>query len=727
MQGCFLKYQTKKNWSCMGKILVVAEKPSVGMDIAKVLNCKNKNKGYMEGDKYIVTWAVGHLIGLKYPEEHDSSYKEWKLDTLPFNFDIKNSLKVLPSTKEQFAVVKKLINDPNIDLLVNAGDAGREGYLIQEWIYRMAGNKKPKKVLWISSFSESAILNAFNNLKDPKDFENLLQEAEARAEGDYLLGINYSRVLTLTYGKGRTLLKYGRCQTIMLNQIVLRDLEIEAFVPKPYFTVSASYEKGFTGNLISEDKQVITFDNKAEAEDILTRLSDSPLKVISYKTQDKKTNPPLLYNLAALQKAMASKYGYSPEKTLKLAQSLYETHKILSYPRTDSRVISSDVYKEIKDHLNALYDIKDFRSFILKIKDSYSLDLNKRYVNDLKVTDHYALIPTTTKKMGTIYEKLSVDEKNVFDAVARSFLAMFYPDYKYLQTEVITAFDDLLFLSKGNTMTDPGFKEVFSIDETEKDTKEEPEEKIPLVNESDVLNVSEYKILDKKTKPPARFTDNSIIAFMEKNNIGTSATRAEILKKLQDSKAKYVDRDKGKYISTTLGRNYISMLPDEIKDLSVTQEFEEALSMINAGDITKADFLEALKTQQESFIDFFKEQSINISPDVLEEPRNASDEPEKGTMICPVCGSRVKDTGKGYFCSNRDCNFVLWNNMKFYQNEIKISASKARQLLSGRKRSLFKLKTKEGKDYEAYLKIVMNGKYTNFEIDGFPKKKKEAS
>lgn len=392
----------------MGKILVIAEKPSVGNDIAKVLGCSEKKDGYIEGSEYIVTWALGHLIGLKYPEEHEERFKSWKLEDLPFQFPISESLKVLPDTSKQFNTIKKLIHRNDVDSLINAGDAGREGYLIQEWIYRMAGNNKPVKVLWASSVTDEALRKAFADLKENREFSSLLDEAEARAEGDHLLGINYSRALTLTKASG-TVLSYGRCQTPLLNLVIQRDLEIENFKPEPYYQVEASYRKGFKGILISEDKKRLDFKERVAAEKVLADCAGKEAEVVEYTTEDKSKKPPLLYDLATLQKAMGAAYGFTPDYTLSIAQSLYEKHKILSYPRTDSQYLSNDLYHEIKDHvLSCNFGI--FRQFIDSI-DLDSLKAEKRYFNDLKVTDHHALIPTINPETEHIYSGLAPDEK----------------------------------------------------------------------------------------------------------------------------------------------------------------------------------------------------------------------------------------------------------------------------------------------------------------------------
>ena len=297
----------------MGKVLVIAEKPSAGADIARVLGCHERKNGYIESDQYIVTWAVGHLIGLKMPEEHNAKFKDWKMEDLPFIFDINDSLKVLPDTKEQFEIIKKLIHRSDVNYLINAGDAGREGYLIQSWIYRYAGNTKPVKILWASSLTDEALHKAFNNLKEEDStFQNLLQEAEARAEADYLMGMNYSRVLTLTKSRDVTL-SYGRCQTPLLNLIVQRDAEIDDFVSTPFYQMRAVYKQGFSSICIGDDGKPQFFWDKEKAEKLADSCKGEKGKVLLCEKEEKKKKAPLLYSLAELQKEMGRKYKYTPD------------------------------------------------------------------------------------------------------------------------------------------------------------------------------------------------------------------------------------------------------------------------------------------------------------------------------------------------------------------------------------------------------------------------------
>ncbi|MBD5469118.1 MAG: DNA topoisomerase III [Lachnospiraceae bacterium] len=694
----------------MGKVLVIAEKPSVGWDIAKALRVTGQGQkgGYIENDQYIITWAIGHLIGLKYPEEHNPAYKVWKREDLPFAFPLSESLKVLPDTAAQFKVIKTLINRADVDYLVNAGDAGREGLLIQEWIYRMAGNKKPIKMLWISSFTEEAVRQAFaSGLKERKDFMGLLNEAEARAQGDHLLGINYSRLLTLTRAEQGTSLSYGRCQTPLLHIIVKRDEEIARFKPMPYFNISITYKKGFKGLLVDENGNRIDFTDRTEAESVLNRLSASAT-VLSYTEEEKAKKAPLLYNLAALQKVMGSKYGYTPDQTLAIAQALYEKHKILSYPRTDSQCLSTDLYQEINQHLQCC-KFGRFGAFVDRINTD-AMQLQKRYFNDLKVSDHHALIPTIQPDMAERYANLTDEEKNVFDAVVSSFIAIFLPEYKYSMTEIATEISGYRFISKGITILSLGYKEVLKIDPESGEGEEKDEKQIlPKLEEGAAIAVDSREIQDKMTKAPGRYTIAGLIAVMEKHNIGTSATRAEIVKKLLNPKRAFIVLEKGKYASTELGRRLVAIVPDNLKDVALTEHFEEDLKKVNMGSITQEEFLGALLTDLKANIERF----------------SASDGERIGNVresvgACPLCYKAVMETAKAYGCSGykEGCKFVIWKTIAGKT----ISKQQAQQLLT--KGCTAKLKGFTGKKgkFDAALLLKPDGTI-GFQFDNKGSKK----
>ena len=508
----------------MGKTLIVAEKPSAGEAIAKTVGATEEHTGYLEGDKYVVTWAFGHLIELKKPQEHDEKYQKWSLENLPISFDISESLKVIPGSSKQFSIIKKLIHRPDIEMLINAGDAGREGYLIQEWIYRMAGCKLPKKVLWASSLTAAGIRTAMDSLKDNglPEFQGILREAEARAEGDFILGYNYSPLLTLTRAYGGQTLSYGRCQTPLLNLVAIQDERIKDFKPVPYWTIEATYSKGFKGTLIDGEGKGKMFMDKEEASKALEKCN-GPGTVILYENQEKHIKAPPLYNLAKLQQDMGKRYSFPPDRTLEIAQALYEKHKILSYPRTDSQCLSMDVYDEIEAHLQCC-SFGRFKEMIGKI-DFSCTKADKSYFNDLKVTDHHALIPTINSGMESIYAALDNDEKKVFDAIALSLIAIFYPEYHYDATKIIIEREGNRFKSTGTVIRQLGFKAILK--GKEQDAENELQI-LPELHEGDTVAIDSLKMYEKKTRPPEKFNDASIVKIMEHYNIGTSARKPSL-------------------------------------------------------------------------------------------------------------------------------------------------------------------------------------------------------
>ncbi len=693
----------------MGKILIVAEKPAAGKDIAKVVGANEKHNGYLEGEVYVVTWAIGHLIGLKDPQEHDERYKKWSLDNLPISFDLSESLKVLPETRHQYKVIKDLIHRDDIDLLINAGDAGREGYLIQEWIYRMAGCRLPKKVLWASSLTKAGIQMAMDNLKDNDipEFQGILREAEARAEGDWILGYNYSPLLTLTRAYKQTL-SYGRCQTPLLQMVYLRDKAIREFQSEPYWTVEITYVKGFKGTLSGEDGKAMRFFKKEEADEALSR-SRGNATVVEYEVQKKTEKAPLLYNLAKLQQDMGRRFKFSPDKTLEIAQALYEKHKIMSYPRTDSQYLSMDVYDEIGEHLESCKFGK-FAALIEKI-DLTSLQSDKSYFNDLKVTDHHALIPTINRDMEAVYASLSEEERNVFDAIVLSLIAIFYPPYEYDATKIIAEAGGYQFKSAGTTIRNLGYKQLF------KNTAEKHDETLqilPELAEGSNLKIDSATMLDKKTEPPKKFNDETIVKAMEKYGIGTSATRAEIIKKLQDPKKQFIVREKGKYSVTELGEAYIRIVPKELKAPELTQQFEADLQKVNAGELTKDAFLGKLLEEIRENIDKF---SADPVPEEKRIGYAAAKQREANENLgkCPKCGAEVKAGLYGAYCTGK-CGMTLGK-----VRGKNLTDEQVRDLLDNKKIHVTGLKKKDGGTYSAYFMPEGIEKYSYTASDGTEK------
>ncbi len=675
----------------MGKTLIVAEKPAAGKDIAKVVGATEEHSGYMEGRQYVVTWAVGHLIGLKEPQEHDEKYSRWVLEDLPISFGLSDSLKVLPVSRKQYSVIKALIHRRDIDMLINAGDAGREGYLIQEWIYRMVGCRLPKKVLWASSLSKAGIQAAMDNLKDNSlpEFQGILREAETRAEGDYLLGYNYSRLLTITRAYKQSL-SYGRCQTPLLYLVCQRDKAVREFKPEPYWSIEATYSKGFKGVLVDNAGKTREFFDKEEADAALRMITGAG-KVVEYDKQEKREKAPLLYNLAKLQQHMGRKYSFAPDKTLKIAQTLYEKYKILSYPRTDSQYLSMDIYGEIEEHLESCRFGK-FTELIDRI-DMNTLKADKSYFNDFKVTDHHALIPTINASMQAAYAALSDDERKVFDTVVLALIAIFYPEYMYDATKIIVGIGGGMFQSTGTTIRQLGYKAVLK-DNGAKINQEL--QILPLLQEGDSLAIDACSMIGKKTVPPLKYSDETIIKAMEKYGIGTSATRAEIINKLQNPKRQFIVRENGKYSATELGEEYIRIVPQELKAPELTQHFEEELRRVNEGSLSKEEFLGNLLRGIEDNITKFTSEPV---PDSEKIGYSAATQKENKKVLgkCPKCGAEVKFGQYGAYCTGK-CGMSLGRIRGKELDEGQVVA-----LLNNERVYVTGLKKKDGGTYSAYF------------------------
>ncbi len=684
----------------MGKILVIAEKPTAGRDIARVLGVTQDNGNYMENNEYIVTWAVGHLVELKDPEDVNEKYKKWDVDDIPLPAD--NGLKVKESGRAQFDVIRKLIARDDIEYLINAGDAGREGLLIQEWIYRMASNRHPVKILWASSLTAEAIRTAMGRLHDSQkeEFINLFREAEARAIADQILGYNYSRLLTCLFG-GQTVLSYGRCQTPLLNLIARRDQEYENFKPTPYWTLNIKFKDGFTGVEVDQEGAAVRYTGKAEAEKALETCSTiQKARVVSCNREKKSQKAPQLFNLAELQGRMGKKYGLAPDKTLEIAQSLYERHKILSYPRTDSRVLSTDLFGEIAKHLKCC-SFGKFKPYIDAI-DFSGIQMEKRYFNDGKVSDHHALIPTINEDISNIYNMLTENERNCFDEIVVSLTAAFYPDYEYETTEILFQAGDMTLKTAGTVTKDDGYRKVYQVLKADPTDKDEDEDILPDISEGAEADIETASLKADKTKPPARYNPGNIIKLMGKYKIGTSATSAGIVQSLVNRK--FIKLDKNQYISTELGRQFLKFIPAVLKSPNMTIEFEEKLQKVNSGEISRGQFIQELSdgivANKKYFLEHLPAEKLS---------------PQKPIGNCPVCGGIMREGKKNWYCENyQKCEFKLWKEI----SGKKISETDAEKLLSGKKSGLIKgfKSRKTGKSFSAYL-VLKDDNVLAFEFD----------
>ena len=556
------------------KKLIVAEKPSVARDIARVLGAKNGQEGYIEGDEYLITWALGHLVSLCEPDEMDERYKKWRWVDLPILPD-EIPLKVLPKTRSQYAVVKRLMNSKEVSSIICATDSAREGELIFRYIYQMAKCKKPVERLWISSMTDQAIRQGFNNLKPSSAYDSLYVSARCRSEADWIVGMNASRAFSLKYNAN---LPIGRVQTPTLSMLVARDNEIAAFVPQDYWEVRADFGD-YEGTYIDpESKDTKIFDQE-KAKAIRAQVAGKTGRITENIREMKKMPPPQLFDLTTLQREANRKFGYPADKTLKLAQSLYETRKLLTYPRTDSRYLSSDMPKKIADTLSRLSE--PYASMI-KAPEFRPGVVTKRYYDDSRVSDHHAIVPT--EKTANL-SALPIDERNIYDMVVRRLISIHYPDYEYESAKIITNVEGRDFKSTGSTPVAEGWRALY------RDEKKKDETVLPAVNVGDTRRVNRAAVKALKTKPPQPHTDASLLGLMENagaklddpelrermksTGLGTPATRAAIIERL--IKAGYARRSGKTIVSTEKGRQLIAVTPDQIASPVTTGKWEKAL------------------------------------------------------------------------------------------------------------------------------------------------------
>lgn len=635
----------------MSKSLVIAEKPSVARDIARVLKCTKKGNGSLEGDKYIVTWALGHLVTHADPEQYDVKYKEWKMEDLPI---IPDPFKLVPirQTTKQFNAVKTLLNRQDVNEVIIATDAGREGELVARWILAKAKSRKPIKRLWISSVTDQAIREGFNNLKDGRKYDHLYEAAVARAEADWVVGINATRALTVKYNAQ---LSTGRVQTPTLAMIANREQQIKNFKPKTYYGLQALtntvtftwHEKG--------TNQTQSF-QKEKMEQLLKSLDSVKTgEVIDVKTTPKRTPAPHLFDLTELQKEAHKRYGWSAKETLSTLQNLYERHKIVTYPRTDSKYLTSDMKSTFTDRIKASA-VGDYRAAANKILSKGTPQAQKGVVNDALVSDHHAIIPTEEV---VNLRALSDKEYKLYDLIVKRFLAVFYGAYEYDQTVVTLKVGNETFTAKGNTVRDEGWKAVYL-----QEDEQSNERTLPVFKKGEQVSLRGIALTEGQTKPPARFNEGTLLAAMENpsqfmgdeskelvktlketGGIGTVATRADIIEKLFKS---FVIEKKGNDLYTTSkGRQLLDLAPADLKSPALTAEWETQLTKIAKGQAKKADFMRQM-------IDF-TQKSIS---DIKKSDQKFKHDNISG-KVCSECGKPMLEVngkrGKMLVCSDRTC------------------------------------------------------------------------
>ncbi|MBR2824472.1 MAG: DNA topoisomerase 3 [Clostridia bacterium] len=663
----------------MGKIVVIAEKPSVGRDIARVLGCRDRGDGCLIGEKYIVTWAVGHLVTLVEPDELDEKYKKWRFETLPILPET-IPLKVIRGTGKQFTIVKNLINSKDTDALICATDAGREGELIFRYIYEKAGCQKPFQRLWISSMTDEAISEGFRNIRPGADYDGLYASARCRSKADWLVGMNASRAFTLKYD---TLLSIGRVQTPTLAILVKRRAEIEHFQPEAYCILRAEFGD-YAGTCFHEKWDPDThIPKKEDAERIAAAVKGKTGEVILAETNRKTELPPQLYDLTSLQRDANRMLGFTADKTLKIAQSLYETHKALTYPRTDSRYLPPDMIPRVVQTMKMLPG--EYQGYVPGALPEGKLPVSRRTVDASKVTDHHAIIPTN-KRVDPA--KFSEDERRLYDLVVRRMLAAFYPACEYDATKVVTRVEEYDFRTNGKTVIRNGWHDVPpSKDPPKARRKKEAEEEesavLPPLKVGDTRPVRGTKIKEDKTKPPSPHTDASLLFAMETagkeledeelarqmkgSGIGTPATRAAIIERLL--KVGYAQR-RGKTISATdKGMLLIQILPGEITSPELTGRWELALHEITDGKQDEKRFIEGINRMCGFLVQYAREHQTDVRfPDENRQRGRTGgggggSHPLEGT-VCPLCGKgKLQESGRAFSCTEKSCKCTIWKDM----------------------------------------------------------------
>ncbi len=656
----------------MGKRLIVAEKPSVARDIARVLGVSQRGEGYLYGEKDIVTWAIGHLVSLKDPEELDERFKRWKSADLPI-LPERMELKVLPKTKSQFSVVKRLMNSKDTSTIVCATDSGREGELIFRYIYEMAGCQKTFERLWISSMTDEAIRNGFASLKPGAAYDSLYLSARCRAEADWLVGMNASRAFTLRYG---ALLSVGRVQTPTLQMLVRRRKEIDSFVSELFYMVHADfgdYQGTWFDPAREDGKRIKT---EIEAQRICEKVKGKQAMIQSVKNEEKRELPPQLYDLTTLQREASSMLGFSADKTLRTAQSLYEKHKLITYPRTDSRYLSHDMVPSVKKAVASRASSYGASTAPERIAPIPKL---KRVFDDTKLTDHHAIIPTGRK---ADISKLASDEGKIFDLVARRLIAAFYSPYVYNTTKVITACEDEQFQSTGTVVLDEGFKVIYrDLQPKRKGKSGEDDVALPPLAVGECRQVKKATVKKDLTKSPKEHTDASLLSEMEHAgrriedeelrekmkgcSLGTPATRAAIIERLIT--VGYACRKGRQIIATEKGVRLIDAVPSEIASPETTGRWEQALDQIAKGQGDGERFLGGIRRLSA----FLTQYASSSAPDVAFEKEEHRAKGRKRTarkslgIPCPLCQTgKVTENSKAFGCSRwqEGCKLTLWKN-----------------------------------------------------------------
>ena len=705
--------------------LVVAEKPSVARDIANVLGRGRKEKGSIVGDGWTVTWAVGHLAELAPPDAYGEEYKRWRLESLPV-LPERFKVKVNAKTRDQFAVVKGLMRSAGVTEVVNACDAGREGELIFSYLYELSGCKKPVRRLWISSLTSDAIRQGFASLRDGRSMKPLEGAARSRGEADWIVGMNATRAYSTKFGRPGNVLSVGRVQTPTLKLLVDREAEIEDFEPEKFWTVYARFARegaSYDGVWFKEKQNRLKEREAAEAVAEKVRGRTGTVRKAEKKTASER--PPLLHDLTELQRNANSRYGFTAERTLRAAQALYEERKLITYPRTSSRYLTGDMVAGLGKRVEAAGALPDLARFAEELLALPKLPVSKRIVDDAKVTDHHAIVPTNKK----LSAELPPDEAKVYDLVARRFVAVFFPAARFENTTIVTEVRGETFLSRGRVVLEAGWRALYPDGVSGKKEKEPPV--LPPVERGQEWDVAKVAVKEGETKPPPRYSEASLLGAMgtagklvedeelrqamKDSGLGTPATRAATIERLL--KVGYLVRQGKVLVPTEKGRALIRLLGDSpLASPELTASWEERLARMERGAEPRPDFMADIKGLAASLVEEVrtKEGEKVAAPARRNGGKrgagratgrngsnggDASDEP-LGT--CPKCGSPVVESKKAYGCSawKAGCKFAIWKTV----SGKRVSVAQARQLLEkGRTGQMKGFKSKAGRPYSAAL------------------------
>jgi DNA topoisomerase-3 len=669
----------------MAKSLVIAEKPSVGRDVARVLPGPfAKHEGYLEGPEHVISWAVGHLVQLAEPDEYDAKYKKWRMADLPIVPDRFKLVVRDERSKKQMGVVTRLLGRDDVDLVVNACDAGREGELIFAYLFEKAGAKKPVKRLWLNSMTMQAMRDAFAQLRDADELALLEAAARSRSEADWIVGMNATRAATIRLRSSFDgAVSLGRVQTPTLAILARREEEIRAFVPEPYWLVDAEFaasgERVYQGRYHAGAQPRMP--SAEEATRIVEAVRDGRGTITKLEKTKRTEKAPLLYDLTSLQREANNRFGFSARRTLGAAQRLYEEHKALTYPRTSSRFLTSDMVEEIKPTAEHVGHQKEYAQAAAYVTGLDVLPIG-RVIDDAKVGDHHAIIPTNSEHDTG---RMNEDDRRVYDMVVRRFLAVFHPDAQFENTRVETTVAEHVFRTRGKVLIVPGWRGVYGeIAEGQRDEDDEgSEQQLPRLEQGEDAEVRKVEALEKETKPPRRYTDASLLGAMETagklvdddelreamkdSGIGTPATRAAIIERLID--VGYIEREARALLTTEKGLNVIRLLGEHpLTSPGLTGDWERRLALIEQGSDSRDRFMRDIAG--------FAGSTVHELDAKLKDVKI----PRANLGPCPVCGHSIVENRKGFSCWSREdpgCGFVIWKGKAGKQ----LNAPIARELI----------------------------------------------